>query len=89
MITLRSHGKLLPKDMNFFYHLFQNNMKRMKHENLVTSMMTDMSPGTRKFLNIPVAVMEVLPPLMNIIQPNFRPVSNMLGWMGQNILDAK
>ena len=58
----------------------------MKHENLVTSMMTDMSPGTRKFLNIPVAVMEVLPPLMDIIQPNFRPVSYLQGWICQNKL---
>ena len=53
----------------------QNHSKKTKCENLVTAMMADMTPGTRKFLNIHVVVMEILPPLMDIIQPNFRPVS--------------
>ena len=56
----------------------QNYLKKTKCENLVMSMMSDMSPGTRKYLNIPVVVMEILPPLMDIIQPTFRPVSYLL-----------
>ena len=41
-------------------------------------MMSDMSPLVRKYLNTDVVTMEVLPPLMDIIQPNLRPVNTQL-----------
>lgn len=40
--------------------------------------MSDMSPSVRKYLNTASMTMEVLPPLMDIIQPNFRPVNTQL-----------
>ncbi|KAL5018095.1 hypothetical protein ScPMuIL_003817 [Solemya velum] len=57
---------------------YEFQMKHMKSSNLVISMMADMMPSVRKFLNEPVTVMEVLPPLMGIIQPTLRPVNTQL-----------
>ena len=50
-------------------------MKTEKSHNLVVSMMSDMTPSVRKYIDPEITVMEVLPPLMEIIQPNMRPVS--------------
>ncbi|VDI30305.1 chromosome transmission fidelity protein 18 [Mytilus galloprovincialis] len=52
--------------------------KHNKFTNLVSSLMSDMSPSVRKYLNTASMTMEVLPPLMDIIQPNFRPVNTQL-----------
>jgi hypothetical protein len=37
-----------------------------------------MSPSLRKYLNTEVVIMDVLPPLMEIIQPNLRPINTQL-----------
>ncbi|KAJ8318400.1 hypothetical protein KUTeg_003491 [Tegillarca granosa] len=42
-----------------------------------TSPQTEMLPSTRKYLNEQCAVLEVLPPLMDIIQPTLRPKSRL------------
>ncbi|XP_071128877.1 chromosome transmission fidelity protein 18 homolog [Mytilus edulis] len=52
--------------------------KHNKFTNLIGSLMSDMSPSVRKYLNTASMTMEVLPPLMDIIQPNFRPVNTQL-----------
>ncbi|XP_053392713.1 chromosome transmission fidelity protein 18 homolog [Mercenaria mercenaria] len=54
------------------------NQKKTKCENLVSCMMTDISPCVRKFINVTIIVNEILPPLMEISQPTFRPVNTQL-----------
>ena len=49
--------------------------RRMKSENLVQCMMADMSACIRKFINQEIIISDILPCLMDIIQPSFRPVS--------------
>jgi chromosome transmission fidelity protein 18 len=39
---------------------------------------SDISPSLRKYLNTEVVIMDVLPPLMEIIQPNLRPINTQL-----------
>lgn len=53
-------------------------LKHTKSTNLINSMMSEMLPSTRKYLNEQCAVLEVLPPLMDIIQPTLRPVNTQL-----------
>nr|XP_022313340.1 chromosome transmission fidelity protein 18 homolog [Crassostrea virginica] len=52
--------------------------QRQKSVNLVTSLMADMLPSVRMFVNETDVVMEILPPLLEIIQPNLRPVNTQL-----------
>lgn len=52
--------------------------KKTRTENLVTSMFTDMHPSVRKYQNIENVILEVLPPLMIIMQPSLRPVNTQL-----------
>ncbi|XP_056018073.1 chromosome transmission fidelity protein 18 homolog [Ostrea edulis] len=52
--------------------------QRQKSTHLVTSLMSDMLPSVRKFINESDMVQEVLPPLLDIIQPNLRPVNTQL-----------
>lgn len=54
------------------------NAKKTRTENLVTSMFTDMHPSVRKYQNIENVILEVLPPLMIIMQPSLRPVNTQL-----------
>lgn len=54
------------------------NLKKTKCENLVSCMMTDISPSVRKFINVSIIVSEILPSLMEILQPTFRPVNTQL-----------
>lgn len=53
-------------------------LQRQKSGNLVTSLMSDMLPSVRMFVNETDVVMEILPPLLEIIQPNLRPVNTQL-----------
>lgn len=38
-------------------------------------MQADMHPSVRKFINVEAMVLDVLPPLLDILQPTLRPVS--------------
>ena len=50
-------------------------MKLTKSQNLVTAMVHEMAPSVRRNVNESVAVMELLPLLVDVIQPTLRPVS--------------
>lgn len=52
--------------------------KKTHTENLLTTLFSDMPPNIRKFQNNGMVILEVLPPLMTIIQPNLRPVNTQL-----------
>lgn len=68
----------VPPKIQYPHSFGENFQKRVKCENIVSSMMSDMAPGIRTFINVPSIVQEILPPLMDIIQPTFRPVNTQL-----------
>jgi len=49
--------------------------KRTRAENLIASLLTDVSASVRSNLSHAVVVMELLPLLVDVIQPTLRPVS--------------
>lgn len=53
----------------------QANQKLLKAKNLLATMITDMAPIVRKFNNPQSLVLDLLPPLLDILQPTLRPVS--------------
>ncbi|XP_033750100.1 chromosome transmission fidelity protein 18 homolog [Pecten maximus] len=57
---------------------YEASVKLSKSQNLVTAMMTDMIPSVRKYLDQEKTVLEVLPPLMDIIMPTLRPINTQL-----------
>ncbi|XP_074648288.1 chromosome transmission fidelity protein 18 homolog [Tubulanus polymorphus] len=57
---------------------YENYLKLTKTQNLINSLMSDISPKVRHYLNQRKVVLELLPPLMNVIHPNIRPVSAQL-----------
>ncbi|XP_033118482.1 chromosome transmission fidelity protein 18 homolog [Anneissia japonica] len=57
---------------------FENMQKMAKTTNLLTSLCNEVSPYIKRNLNKEVAIMQVLPPLLTIIQPSFRPVNPQL-----------
>ena len=54
--------------------VLQFRTKLTKSHNLITSMLNEVLPSVRRNLNSTVVVMELLDPLMDIIQPTLRPV---------------
>jgi len=48
--------------------------KRTRAENLVATLLTDVSASVRSNLSHSVIVMELLPLLVDVIQPTLRPV---------------
>ncbi|XP_060063519.1 chromosome transmission fidelity protein 18 homolog [Ylistrum balloti] len=57
---------------------YEASVKLSKSQNLVTAMMADMIPSVRKYLDQENTVLEVLPPLMDIIMPTLRPINTQL-----------
>lgn len=57
---------------------YEASVKLSKSQNLVSSMMSDMIPSVRKYLDQEKTVLEVLPPLMDIIMPTLRPINTQL-----------
>ncbi|CAH1793925.1 unnamed protein product [Owenia fusiformis] len=62
------------------YPTVQNEIttKLGKSSHLVEAMMNEMCPNTRKFVNYNMIVMDILPHLIDIIQPTLRPVNTQL-----------
>ncbi|XP_064109296.1 chromosome transmission fidelity protein 18 homolog [Macrobrachium nipponense] len=54
------------------------NQKIAKTVSLLTSMVSEMSPATRSFADNVILVRDILPFLLQIIQPNLRPVNTQL-----------
>ena len=55
----------------------QNFIKQTKNSNLLTTILTGVSPNTACFLDPRLSVQEILPLLLIILQPTFRPVSTV------------
>ena len=53
--------------------------KQGKMSSLVSTMMTEVVPSVRKHMNTLVTVTEIIPPLIEAIQPTLRPVSYQWG----------
>ncbi|KAL4241036.1 hypothetical protein ACF0H5_001814 [Mactra antiquata] len=70
-------SNIIPK-IQYPHSMADSIQKRIKCENLVASMMVDMLPVIRKFINTEIVVSEILSPLMEIMQPTFRPVNTQL-----------
>ncbi|KAL3877809.1 hypothetical protein ACJMK2_035456 [Sinanodonta woodiana] len=68
----------VPPKVQYPHAQFEAFTKVSKCQNLVNTMMSDMTPMVRKFLNQSITLLEVLPPLTDIIQPSFRPVNTQL-----------
>ena len=49
-----------------------------KNNNLISTVLADVPPRVKCYLNARMAVTELLPPLLEIIAPNLRPVSCVL-----------
>ncbi|CAL4150868.1 unnamed protein product [Meganyctiphanes norvegica] len=74
---LRFAGNAWPK-ISFPKQLSDLSTNRAKSENLMTSMVSEMSPHTRVFVSVTTLVQDLLPFLLHIIQPNLRPVNTQL-----------
>jgi len=57
------------------HELYKNSNKTL---NLLTSLMTDMTPGVRKFVNPRNITLDLLPPLLDVLTPTLRPVNAQL-----------
>lgn len=67
-----------PPRIQYPHSQYEAFTKHNKFTNLINSLVSDMAPSVRKYLNTEVVIMDVLPPLMEIIQPNLRPVNTQL-----------
>ncbi|KAK3091861.1 hypothetical protein FSP39_023205 [Pinctada imbricata] len=67
-----------PHKIQYPYTDYEAFTKQTKLENLVSTMMSDMTAYVQKFISKIAIVMDLLPPLMDIIQPTFRPVNTQL-----------
>ncbi|XP_077980244.1 chromosome transmission fidelity protein 18 homolog [Glandiceps talaboti] len=57
---------------------YENTLKMNKTTNLLTSLLSGVSAKTKRNVNIQTAVQELLPFLVEIVQPNLRPVNTQL-----------
>ncbi|ESP01463.1 hypothetical protein LOTGIDRAFT_230720 [Lottia gigantea] len=67
-----------PPRIQYPHTQFEIKTKETKSINLIESMMADMLPSVRRFVNQPAMVMDVIPPLLDIMQPSLRPVNTQL-----------
>lgn len=74
---LRFAGLAWPK-INFPTQLSELSTNRGKCQDLMSAMVSEMSPQTRVFVSVTTLVQDVLPFLLHIIQPNLRPVNTQL-----------
>ena len=58
--------------------MFQVQQALTKVTSLLASLLADMSPSTRKFVNQRSLTLDLLPLLLDILQPTLRPVSQEL-----------
>ncbi|KAK2187311.1 hypothetical protein NP493_170g04032 [Ridgeia piscesae] len=67
-----------PLKITYPHQQYECHMKLTKSQNLVTTMVNDMMPSVRRNVTEGVAVMELLPLLVDVIQPTLRPVNTQL-----------
>jgi len=53
-------------------------LKEQRSKNILTALYTDMQPSTRAYMSRQTAALDVIPQLLKISTPNFRPVSKQL-----------
>jgi len=64
--------------INFPTQRTEANAKLLRSENVLTSMVGEMSPVSRVFANNTVLVREMLPTILSVVQPTLRPVNTHL-----------
>ncbi|BFZ03156.1 hypothetical protein BsWGS_06195 [Bradybaena similaris] len=67
-----------PSRIQFPHMQTEAHQKLLKAKNLLATMITDMAPIVRKFNNPQSLVLDLLPPLLDILQPTLRPVNTQL-----------
>nr|KAI8767092.1 putative chromosome transmission fidelity protein 18 [Biomphalaria glabrata] len=67
-----------PFRIQFPHSQFEASQKLMKSVNLLKTLFEDMPPITRKFNNHQSIVLDLLSPLLDILQPTLRPVNTQL-----------
>ena len=65
-----------------FCFVFQMLVKQQRSDHLLTSLLLDMPPAIRRTATHTLLTTEILPYLVDIIMPSFRPVSEGGGWEG-------
>ncbi|KAL8593155.1 hypothetical protein ACOMHN_009810 [Nucella lapillus] len=72
------YAAFVPPRINFPHVQFEVQQTLTKVSNLVVSLLTDMTPAVRKFVNLRTLTLDLLPPLLDILQPTLRPVNTQL-----------
>ncbi|XP_076449657.1 chromosome transmission fidelity protein 18 homolog [Babylonia areolata] len=72
------YAAFVPPRITFPHIQFEVQQTLTKVSNLVTSLLTDMTPAVRKFVNMRTLTLDLLPPLLDILQPTLRPVNTQL-----------
>ncbi|KAK7111680.1 hypothetical protein V1264_011274 [Littorina saxatilis] len=72
------YASFVPPRISFPHVQFEAQQQMNKVTNLVASMLTDMTPLVRKFVNLRTLTLDLLPPLLDILQPTLRPVNTQL-----------
>ncbi|KAH9505293.1 Chromosome transmission fidelity protein 18 [Bulinus truncatus] len=67
-----------PLRIQFPHSQYDASQKLMKTMNLLTTLISDMTPMARKFNNAQTIVLDLLTPLLEILQPTLRPVNTQL-----------
>ncbi|KAK3690943.1 hypothetical protein RRG08_021640 [Elysia crispata] len=67
-----------PSRVQFPHGQFEAKQKHQKTINLLTSLLSDMTPRTQKFTNSTNLTLDLLSPMLDILQPTLRPVNTQL-----------
>ncbi|GFR79244.1 chromosome transmission fidelity protein 18-like protein [Elysia marginata] len=67
-----------PSRVQFPHGQFEAKQKHQKTINLLTSLLCDMTPITQKFTNSTNLTLDLLSPMLDILQPTLRPVNTQL-----------
>ncbi|RUS89835.1 hypothetical protein EGW08_002365 [Elysia chlorotica] len=67
-----------PARVQFPHGQFEAKQKHQKTTNLLTSLLSDMTPMTQKFTNSTNLTLDLLSPMLDILQPTLRPVNTQL-----------
>ncbi|GFO38310.1 chromosome transmission fidelity protein 18-like protein [Plakobranchus ocellatus] len=67
-----------PSRVQFPHEQFEAKQKQQKTLNLLNSLLSDMAPLTQKFTNSTSLTLDLLSPMLDILQPTMRPVNTQL-----------
>lgn len=72
------YAAYVPPRITFPHVQFEVHQAHTKITNLLVALLADMTPAVRKFLDIRNLTLDLLPPLLDILQPTLRPVNTQL-----------